>query len=339
MNHQLKPLISILLPVHNGQKFLASSIESILNQKFKNFELIILNDCSTDASLTIINSYATSDSRIRVHSNTTNLKLPKTLNIGHKMSRGEYITWTSDDNLLKENFLQVLLKNIINTKCDLVYANFDTIDSKGKITGQVSSKDPPNIIYGSVVGAAFLYTREVFNRSRGYDESLFMLEDYDFWLRSSLHSKFCRIPDNIYQYRKHNKSLSSKIQGDLATRNTFRKGLLQCFTNIGKNLNWHIDSAYFFMQMHLNSTDSLQLFLNNHKTIVRDLENFSKAMGASGFKDNLSLWEKLRGFWFHSEVHLNYKTLMTLSTYYPSILFHKRLSKKNSLKLITKCLF
>lgn len=339
MSIQSKPLISVILPVYNGQKFLASSIESILNQKFKDFELIIVDDCSTDTSPAIIQKYAAMDKRIRARSNSSNLKLPKTLNVGHELSRGDYVTWTSDDNLLKENFLEVLLEKIVSTNCDLVYADFDTIDSSGKVIGRIKSKAPHNLIYGSVVGAAFLYKRAVFIKSQGYDENLFRLEDYDFWLRSSLHSTFCRLPQNIYQYRKHEHSLSSEIQKDKDIQKTFQLDLLKSMKHIGERLDWHFESARFFVYIHLHNSDSFKLFLANHRSILRDLKGFQKALG-NDIKEvnNLLLWEKVRGAWFQSNEHLNMKTLLFIYKKYPDILFHKEFSKKNSLRLIAKCL-
>ena len=100
--------VSIVLPVFNGEKFIKDSIESVLNQTFKDFELIIVNDCSTDSTPDIINSYAEKDSRIKIINNKTNLKLPQSLNVGFKNAKGEYYTWTSDDNIYKENAIEYM---------------------------------------------------------------------------------------------------------------------------------------------------------------------------------------------------------------------------------------
>ena len=80
-------LISIVLPVYNGEAYLADSIESILRQTYENWELIIVNDCSTDHTLEIAESYQKRDPRIRVFSNERNLKLPHTLNAGYAEAR------------------------------------------------------------------------------------------------------------------------------------------------------------------------------------------------------------------------------------------------------------
>ncbi|MCI5760300.1 MAG: glycosyltransferase family 2 protein, partial [Eubacterium sp.] len=92
--------ISIVMPVYNGERYLAGAIRSVLEQSYPNFELIIVNDASTDGSLKIAEVFAAKDDRIRVYTNEHNQKLPRSLNIGFSHCEGELYTWTSDDNLL-----------------------------------------------------------------------------------------------------------------------------------------------------------------------------------------------------------------------------------------------
>ena len=103
------PLVSIILPVYNGERYLKQSIESCLNQTYKNIELIIVNDCSTDSTSLIIDEYLLKDNRVRVIDNHINKKLPASLNIGHSQIRGAYVSWTSDDNHYNENAIEVML--------------------------------------------------------------------------------------------------------------------------------------------------------------------------------------------------------------------------------------
>ena len=101
--------VSVVMPVYNGEKYLKQSIESVIQQSYKDWELIIVNDCSTDRSRDIMQSYVEVDSRIRIVDNSNNLKLPMSLNAGFREARGEYLTWTSDDNLYKVNALEELV--------------------------------------------------------------------------------------------------------------------------------------------------------------------------------------------------------------------------------------
>lgn len=87
------PEISIVLPTYNGEKYLKQSIESILGQTYTDWELIVVNDCSTDSTQEIIDFYRKKDTRIRTIFNYTNQKLPESLNIGFREAKGEYFTW------------------------------------------------------------------------------------------------------------------------------------------------------------------------------------------------------------------------------------------------------
>ncbi len=91
------PKITVLMPVYNGEKYLRESVDSILNQTFTDFELLIINDGSTDSSMEILNSY--SDSRIRIVTNEVNLRLIKTLNKGIDLATGEYIARMDCDDI------------------------------------------------------------------------------------------------------------------------------------------------------------------------------------------------------------------------------------------------
>lgn len=92
MNNTKSKLVSVILPVYNGEKYLEQSIRSVLDQTYENLELIIVDDASTDNSLYIAQNLAREDSRIRIITNSENLKLPKSLNKGFEDANGEYYT-------------------------------------------------------------------------------------------------------------------------------------------------------------------------------------------------------------------------------------------------------
>ena len=128
----MENLVSIVLPTYNGEKFLRQSIDSCLHQTYKNIELIVVNDCSTDQTEEIILSY--NDSRLVYHKNTTNQKLPNSLNIGFSLAKGDYLSWTSDDNYYHPEAIEKMV-NVMETGQDLVYAPYWTIDDANQITG------------------------------------------------------------------------------------------------------------------------------------------------------------------------------------------------------------
>ena len=100
----MNPTISIILPAYNAEKYLAPAIESILQQSFKDFEFIILNDGSTDNTEKIILSYT--DSRIKYIKNEKNLKLIKTLNKGIELAKGKYIARMDADDIALPTMLE-----------------------------------------------------------------------------------------------------------------------------------------------------------------------------------------------------------------------------------------
>ena len=184
MNSTLEsPKISIILPTYNGERFLEESIESILKQTYKNFELIIVNDASTDETLTIAEKYKNRDKRIKVITNVINQKLPESLNIGFREACGEYFTWTSDDNIFKDNALAVLNDYLDNhTNCDFVSSNFDFIRENGSLkTDSIisyPSRESWHLAFYCNIGACFLYRSSVAKIVGEYDKNLFCAEDY-----------------------------------------------------------------------------------------------------------------------------------------------------------------
>ena len=201
--------ISVVLPVYNGAKYLAESIESVINQTYTNWELIIVNDCSTDESLDIALNYATKDARIKVFTNKENLKLPNSLNAGFECAEGVYYTWTSDDNRYKSDAFRIMVETLEkNPDTEMVYADYICVDSAGNALRQVRLPGPEYMFTRNIIGACFLYTADVAKKVGKYDAELFLAEDYDFWIRLYKLGKIKHINSDLYFYRIHEKSLS-----------------------------------------------------------------------------------------------------------------------------------
>lgn len=207
-------MISVVLPVYNGEKYIKESIDSVICQSYKDWELIIVDDCSNDSTSEIIAEYADTDKRIKVRRNEKNLRLPGSLNVGFRAAQGEYLTWTSDDNRYKENAFDVMLREISNNEADFVFSGMDYIDAEGDKTGECFKEhgNLNDLYYTNIVGACFLYTRDVYNEVGEYNTDLFMIEDYDYWVR--IYNKFPikYIPQSLYEYRTHGGSLTAQRQ-------------------------------------------------------------------------------------------------------------------------------
>lgn len=179
-------MVSIVLPCYNGAGFLAQSIDSVIAQTFTDWELIIVNDCSKDNSLDIMQQYAEKDSRIRIINNETNLKLPGALNRGFHEAQGKYLTWTSHDNRMAptmlEEFVAYLDANPDKGLVTACYAAFSL--ATGKQLYEVHHPNPQvHLPLYNCVCYAFMYRREVLETVGDYDTTLFLVEDYDYWVR------------------------------------------------------------------------------------------------------------------------------------------------------------
>lgn len=215
------PKVSIVLPCYNGAKMIGEAIESVIAQTYQDWELIIVNDCSTDNTLEVAQSYAEKDQRIRVFSNEKNSKLPATLNHGFREAKGEYWTWTSDDNLLLPTMLEEL-SNYLDEHPEVGFVTSDLANID--VDGNIISYDvlPDNIQdrmpLNDCGGASFMYRSSIAKKIGEYREDLFLVEDYEYWLRLCFYTKLAHYPKVLYHYRVHEKSLTATRKSQIAER-------------------------------------------------------------------------------------------------------------------------
>ena len=248
----MSPKVSIVLPVYNGEKYIEKSINSILNQSFTDFELIIVNDCSTDNTINIINSYK--DERIKIVTNEINKKLPESLNVGFGEARGEYLTWTSDDNEYLPNALKVFVEYLnSNEEVGMVYSNLELIDEKGDKIQIIELDNPENVIFTNCIGACFLYRKSVADNVGKYNKDLYLVEDYDYWLRIYMNSKIEHVAEVLYKYRTHEKSLTAKYQNEILDKTA--KLWIKYFDNIIIMMGSKEDRFHFYNNILCCSRD------------------------------------------------------------------------------------
>lgn len=222
-----KGLVSIVLPVYNGGEYICEAINSVINQTYENWELIIVDDGSNDQSGIIADEYAKKNSKIRVI-HQENQKLPTALNRGFAEAKGEYFTWLSADNRLLPDFLYEMVGELKRKpKADMVFGNQFLIDESGdRISGHGWFEIPPNsgrvcfppatpmlnIVANNTIGAAFMYRAGTEAVLGGYSPNLFLLEDYDFFMKMNSFFNICHIRNKrpAYEYRFHRNSLTAK---------------------------------------------------------------------------------------------------------------------------------
>lgn len=201
------PKVSIILPTYNGARYIRQSIDSCLNQIYRNIELIIVDDGSTDETAELIKSYK--DDRIKYIRHEKNMGLPQGLNTGFANSTGEYLTWTSDDNFYANEAIQKMLSFLQNKKCDFVYCDYYRFNDED--TSDLKKIELPDVLTLSDrndVGACFLYSREVKEVIGDYDTDSFLAEDYDYWIRISKKFSMQHLAESLYFYRKCERALS-----------------------------------------------------------------------------------------------------------------------------------
>ena len=275
--------VSIVLPVYNGAEYVAQSIESVIAQTYQNWELIIVNDCSTDGTLEICNEFAQKDERIKVITNTNNLKLPNSLNVGFELATGDYFTWTSDDNMYRPEAIERLVNALIeDVELVMVYSDYTDIDSKGKDIGQEKLQDPEYLVTYNVCGPCFLYTAEIAKHVGGYDANLFLAEDYDYWIRIYRYGRIKHIGDDLYLYRRHNDSLS-ETRKSLIQQQTY-KVLEKNFLTLYSDAQKHKMTYLFFNHMVKKSmeceteTKNMLMAINKGYAIYLKIRQIKKTL-------------------------------------------------------------
>jgi len=219
MDSQIKiPKVSILLATYNGEKFIKKSIDSVLSQTFKKFELLIGFNGTTDDSKDIVNSY--NDERIRVFDYGDDKGKSKTLNKLLKEARADWLAIQDDDDMWMGNKLE---EQILFCKdFDIIGSQIRYVDENDALTGTILSlaKDHNDILFRALNGDNHIAnTSAVFKKDKtvqvgGWDESIIGVEDFDFWLKM-IKVADCKVTnlDNILvHHRVHsNSNFNTKV--------------------------------------------------------------------------------------------------------------------------------
>lgn len=254
------PKVSIVLPTYNGQEYIRESIDSIIKQTYEDWELIIVNDCSTDETLTIIREYQKLDERIYVINNKENKKLPASLNIGFEYAQGQYYTWTSDDNMYLPDAIEKMVRYLENNKNEyMVCTQMNFISEKGEFVRLNTPYSNEYLLIGDCVGACFLYRCEVVKSVGEYDLDYFLVEDYEYWLRVLFkYGNIAYIDEALYNYRIHENSLTAtKRKGVLYNNSRMRTRYIhELVEGLNERKNW-LCQLYFEIECFYGITNDV----------------------------------------------------------------------------------
>lgn len=229
------PKVTVLLPAYNSGKYLATAVESILNQTLRDIELVIIDDCSTDGTWNVIQDFSRKDPRVIALRNEVNSKEAVTLNRGIAVAKGKYIArmdhddWSYPDRLAKQfDFMEkhpgvgicggtmVVCDGELRPNSQRRYATTDALIRK-----RIFRCSP-------FCHPAVMIRREVLGKSGLYDPAYFPPNDYELYFRIGRHAQFANLPDALIKYRVLEKSITNHStrrleQLTIAIRNKYAK--------------------------------------------------------------------------------------------------------------------
>ena len=207
------PFVTVLMTVYNGDEYLRSSVQSVLNQTYKDFEFLIINDCSTDDSVKTLESF--NDKRIIIYNNEENIGQTKSLNVGLKLARGKYVARMDADDMAFPMWLEKLIR------CFSYYPDYAAIGSAAIVIDENGKKkeirrSPTNlheiifrIFFAPPMNhVSVLLNKDMILKNGGYDEDFKITQDYELWsslIRNGY--RLLNIPDILVAYRVHSNSI------------------------------------------------------------------------------------------------------------------------------------
>lgn len=258
-----KPLVSVIMPCYNGEKFIGEAIESVMNQTYKNWELIIIDDNSMDNSEKIINNYL-SDSRIKYIKSKKNKGIPVVRNIGIRVSKGEYIAFLDQDDIWVQKKIEKQLNLFYkkNERLGLIFGDVLNINSEGKeikgIASQTFNNKKMKILESNKIEiirtlylrnfipfVTVIVNKEVFTKIGLLDESLVGgADDYEFCLRLVGNFKIMYMNEILAKKRIHKRNFS-RVDRFLSDEIKISEKIIEIYPYLAKYKNKKLGGGYY----------------------------------------------------------------------------------------------
>lgn len=261
--------LSVIMSVCNGGSFLEEAVQSILNQKFQDYEFLIVDDASTDSTPELLEKMASQDDRIRVLKNQTNLGLTKSLNLAIRQATSNWIARQDADDISSPDRLHLQMECLKrDSALGLLGSFYEGIDEKGRLLYRMMLPTGSHEIgrwlqtvncfcHGSVI-----FSKKVFMQVRGYPEQYPFAQDYALWLRLASLTKMGNLPSVLYRKRIHKRSVSQKNpdRWEVAQQLKLDAGLIQ--KQVGRNRfmareHWHHGQFLIGMGRYQTGINSL----------------------------------------------------------------------------------
>lgn len=282
--------ISIIVPVYNVEKYLSDCLESIIHQTYKNIEIILVNDGSTDISGAICDEYATKDNRIKVI-HKKNGGLSDARNAGVKIMTGQFVTFVDSDDVISSRFCEIMLHNLFKYHAEIVECEFFKFDevvkehtnNKKKVEICGTEKALKHLILNDIkqIVCSKLYSRYVVD---GVSFEVGRKHEDEFWIHQVLGkaNKIIKISDILYFYRQHSESIMgvayniTRLDGLLALeqRIKFMKKNFPQLENLAIK-NFSLSSLWHYQQIERNpQIDSQKIVRRRIVTHVKKYKEF-----------------------------------------------------------------
>jgi len=240
------PYISVVMPVYNGQKFIKEAVESILEQTFNDFELIIVNDGSIDKTGEIIKFFSERDNRVRVFTNAKNIGCYQSRNIGLATAQGKFIAVMDSDDISVANRFELQLKFMEeNPSVGVVGGNAKIIDENGQYKFTTNMPKADKLIRWQLcfsnpfIHPSVLMRKEIVKQLNGYNTYM-VAQDYDLIERMTDVTKLANLPEVLVLYRQHGDNLTAlpyEVRAEV--RDDIRQRAIQKNLTSNKNINWN----------------------------------------------------------------------------------------------------
>lgn len=230
MVSQLKtPKITVYIPTHNYGKYIEKAIQSVLNQTMEDWELIVINDGSTDNTSEILKKYEDHPKIRIIEQEKRGLSVSN--NVALRLANGEYLVRVDADDYLDENAL-LILSNVLDTKPEvgLVYPDYHVIDEDGEVIEIVRRKkikEEVELLDLPAHGACTMFRKECLLQIKGYEESLECQDGYDIWLKATQLFKPYNVNIPLFYYRRHPESLTANREKILQVRKDIKRNFVK----------------------------------------------------------------------------------------------------------------
>lgn len=207
-NEVSSPIISVVIPAYNAEHTLCEAIESILEQTFQHFEIIVIDDCSTDDTYSLMENYAKLDSRVRIYRNDKNLGIAGNRNKGLSIVCGKYLVWQDADDISYPKRLAVQLNFMEeNPSVGIVGGDMDIFNGLSITAKRVYPRDDAGIRkcifrFSPIAQPAAMIRMEVYKSVGNYDLKLPPAEDLDMTFRIGENHKLANVKETVIKYRE-----------------------------------------------------------------------------------------------------------------------------------------